>query len=46
VYKHSKRLRGEDVALDAVTAMQKTTVVPLNDELALIAGDLSVDHKG
>lgn len=45
VYKHSKRLRGEESALDAVAAMQKTRVVPLNDELALIAGDLSLEHK-
>jgi predicted nucleic acid-binding protein len=45
VYKHSKRLRGEDGALDAVAAMQKTRVVPLNDELALVAADLSIEHK-
>lgn len=45
VYKHSKRLRGEDGALNAVAAMQKTHVVPLNDELALMAGDLSLEHK-
>lgn len=45
VYKHSKRLRGEDGALNAVAAMQKTRVVPLNDELSLIAADLSLEHK-
>jgi predicted nucleic acid-binding protein len=45
VYKHSKRLRGEEGALDAVAAMQKTRVVPLNDELALIAADMSIEHK-
>ena len=45
VYKHSKRLRGEEGALDAVAAMQKTRVVPLNDELALISADLSLEHK-
>jgi predicted nucleic acid-binding protein len=45
VYKHSKRLRGENGALDAVAAMQKTRVVPLNDELALVAADLSLEHK-
>ena len=43
VYKHSKRLRGEEGALDAVAAMQKTRVVELNDELALIAADLSIE---
>ncbi len=45
VYKHSKRLRGEEGALDAVAAMQKTRLVPLNDELALVAADLSLEHK-
>ncbi len=45
VYKHSKRLRGEAGAIDAVAAMQKTRVVALNDELALIAADLSIEHK-
>jgi len=43
VYKHAKRLRGEDGALDAVAAMQKTRVIELNDELALIAADLSIE---
>jgi predicted nucleic acid-binding protein len=45
VYKHSKRLRGEDGAIEAVAAMQKTSIVPLTDELALVAGDLSLEHK-
>lgn len=45
VYKHSKRLRGEEGAMDAVAAMQKTRIVPLNDELALVAADLSIEHK-
>ena len=45
VYKHSKRLRGEEGALDAVAAMQKTRVAELNDELALIAADLSIELK-
>lgn len=45
VYKHSKRLRGEESALDAVAAMQKTRIVPLNDELSLIAADLSLEYK-
>lgn len=45
VYKHSKRLRGEEGALDAVAAMQKTQVVPLNQELALVAADLSLETK-
>ena len=45
VYKHSKRLRGEHGALDAVAAMRKTQVVPLNEELALIAADISIEVK-
>jgi toxin FitB len=45
VYKHAKRLRGEDEALDAVAAMKKTTVVPLDEELALVAADLSLEHR-
>src|SRR5437763_14707619 len=45
VYKHSKRLRGEDEALDAVAAMQKTRVVELHDELALIAAALRIAVK-
>ena len=45
VYKISKRLRGEELALDAVAAMQKTTVLPLDDEVALVAADLSLEYK-
>jgi predicted nucleic acid-binding protein len=45
VYKHAKRLGSEEDAVDAVAAMQKTRVVPLTDELALIAADLSILHK-
>jgi predicted nucleic acid-binding protein len=45
VYKRAKRVRGEEDAVDAVAAMQKTRVVPLTDELALIAADLSLLYK-
>lgn len=45
VYKHAKRLLSEEDAVDAVAAMQKTHVVPLTDELALVAADLSLAHK-
>ena len=45
VYKHAKRLLSEEDAVNAVSAMQKTRVVPLTDELALIAADLSLLHK-
>lgn len=45
VYKHAKRLLSEEAAVDAVAAMQKTRVVALTDELALVAADLSLAHK-
>ena len=45
VYKHAKRRMSEEAAVDAVAAMQKTAVVPLSDELALIAADLSLTYK-
>lgn len=45
VYKHAQRLRGDQGALDAVAAMQKTRVIELNTELALVAADLSIEHK-
>ncbi len=45
VYKHTKRLRGEKSAVDAVAAMQKTQLMPLNEELALVAADLSLENK-
>lgn len=45
VYKHAKRLMSEEEAVDAVAAMQKTRIVPLTDELALVAADLSLAHK-
>lgn len=45
VYKYAKRLRSEEDAVDAVAAMQKTRVIPLSDELALVAADLSLAHK-
>jgi predicted nucleic acid-binding protein len=45
VYKRAKRVLGEEEAIDAVAAMQKTQVMPLTDELALMAADLSLLHK-
>lgn len=45
VYKHAKRLLSEEAAIDAIAAMQKTQVVALTDELALVAADLSLAHK-
>ncbi len=45
VYKWIRRQRSEEEALTAVATMQKTRVVPLTDELALAAADLSLSHR-
>lgn len=45
VYKHATRLRSEEDAIDAVAAMHKTRIVPLTDELALLAAEVSIRHK-
>ena len=45
VYKHAKRLLSEEDAVDAVAAMQKTQIIPLSNELALVAADLSLAHR-
>ena len=44
VYKRLKRELGEDDALIAVSAMQRSRVVPISQELALAAADLSLQH--
>lgn len=44
VYKWIKRERSEDVALEAVATMKKTTVADLTEEVALTAADLSLAH--
>jgi len=45
VYKWIKRERSEEEALVAVATMKQTTVVPLTEEIALTAADLSLSHK-
>lgn len=45
VYKHARRLRGEEAAIDAVAALRKTTIIPMTEEVALVAADLSIEHK-
>jgi predicted nucleic acid-binding protein len=45
VYKHSKRLRGEEGGLDASAIMTKTLIVPLDEETAMEAADLSLEYK-
>ena len=45
VYKWIKRERSEEQALAAVATMQQTKVVPLSDEIALTAADLSLANR-
>ena len=44
VYKRLKRELSEDDALVAVSAMQRTRVVAMNQEMALVAADLSLEQ--
>ncbi|HEY4641088.1 MAG TPA: type II toxin-antitoxin system VapC family toxin [Thermoanaerobaculia bacterium] len=44
VYKRLRRELSEDDAVIAVSAMQRTRVIDLNQEIALTAADLSLDH--
>jgi predicted nucleic acid-binding protein len=44
VYKRLKRDLSEDDAIVAVSAMQRTRVVPVDVQLALTAADLSLEH--
>jgi predicted nucleic acid-binding protein len=45
VYKRLKRDLSEDDAVVAVSAMQRATVVPITSEIALTAGDLSLEYS-
>ena len=45
VYRWMRRERGEQLALVAAAALQRTTVVPLTPVLALEAADLGLDHR-
>lgn len=45
VYKRLKRDLSEDDAVVAVSAMQRSHVVPIDQELALTAADLSLEHS-
>ena len=45
VYKWIKRERSEEEALAAVATMQKTRVVPLTDDVALAAADISLANR-
>ena len=45
VYKWIKRERSEEDALAAVASMQKTRVIPLTNDLALAAADISLAER-
>jgi len=44
VYKKIKKEKGEELALSVVAQMEKTKVVTLDEEIALLAADLSIGH--
>ena len=45
VYKKVKKAKGAEVALLVVAQMEKTRVIALDQEIALMAGDLALDHS-
>src|ERR1041385_2528149 len=45
VYKHAKRIRGDEGAIDAVAPLKKAPIGPPDEELAMIAADLGIEHK-
>ena len=45
VYKKIKRERSEEDALSAISVMNRATVVPLTESIALLAADLSLKHS-
>lgn len=45
VYKKVKRLKGEEVALEAVAALSQTKVVPIDQTLSLEAADYSLEYS-
>jgi toxin FitB len=44
VYKKIRRERTEEDALQAVSALNKTSVIDLSESIALLAADLSLGH--
>lgn len=45
VYKKIRRDRAEEEALVAVSLMNRTTVIPLTESLALLAAEVSLKHS-
>lgn len=44
VYKKVKKEKGQELALSIVAQMEKTKVVTLDEEITLLAADLSISH--
>ena len=45
VYKQVKKAKGPEVALAVVAQIEKTRVIALDEEIALMAGDLALAHS-
>jgi len=45
VYKKVKKTKGAEVALAVVAQMEKTRIIALDEEIALLAGDLALAHS-
>ena len=45
VYKKIKKLKGEEEALLAIAALSQTTIVPIDQTIALEAADYSLEHS-
>ncbi len=45
VYNKVKKAKGAEVALAVVAQIEKTTVVPLDEEIAVMAADLALAHS-
>lgn len=43
-YKKVKKIKGEEMALEAAAALSQTTIVPINQTLSLEAADYSIQH--
>ncbi len=45
VYRKVKRLKGEEMALEAVASLSQTKIVPIDQTLSLEAADYSLEHE-
>lgn len=45
VYKKIKKVKGEEEALLAVAALSQTTIIPVDETIALEAADYSLEHN-